>query len=119
MISSHQFWRQFPPPTVHRIRQADMSFTFRQGDLLKLDLQLNCGSDFTAWHAQWESYKSLSGLAKESATKQMQVLTLCFSRETLSIVQNLGLTEEQRESVDKTIRAIKRYVDGHTNETVE
>ena len=96
-----------------------MSFTFRQGDLPKLDLQLDRGSDFTAWRAQWESYKSLSGLVKESATKQMQALTLCFSRETLSIVQNLGLTEEQRESVDETIRAIKRYVDGHTNETVE
>ena len=51
-----------------------MSFTFRQGDLPKLDLQLDRGSDFTAWRAQWESYKSLSGLAKESATKQMQAL---------------------------------------------
>ena len=49
----------------------------------------------------------------------LQALTLCFSRDTLSIVQNLGLTEEQRGSVEETIIAIKRYVDGHINETVE
>jgi len=44
---------------------------------------------------------------------------ICFSRDTLSIVQNLGLTEEQRGSVDDIISPIKRYVDGHVNETVE
>ena len=37
----------------------------------------------------------------------------------LSIVHNLELTEEQRGSVDETICAIKRHVDGHINETVE
>ena len=96
-----------------------MSFTFRQGDLPKLDLQIDRGSDFTAWQTQLESYRSLSGLDKESAAKQVQALTLCFSHDTLLIVQNLGLTEEQRGSVDETIRAIKRHVDGHINETVE
>ena len=96
-----------------------MPFTFRQGDLPKLDLQVDRGSDFTAWQMQWESYRSLSGLDKESAAKQIQALTLCFSRDTLSIVQNLGLTEEQKGSVDETIHAIKRYIDGHINETVE
>ena len=35
------------------------------------------------------------------------------------MVQNLGLTEEQKGSVDKIIRAIKRYVKGHINKTVE
>ena len=92
---------------------------FRQGDLPKLDLQINRGSDFTAWQTQWESYRSLFGLDKESATKQVQALALCFSHDMLSIVQNLGLTEEQRGSVDETIRAIKRHVDGHINKTVE
>ena len=103
----------------HSWHLTTMSFTFRQGDLPKLDLQIDRGSDVTAWQTQWESYRSLSGLDKEPAAKQVQALTLCFSRDTLSIVQNLGLTEEQRGSVDETIRAIKRYVDGHTNETVE
>ena len=96
-----------------------MPFTFRQGDLPKLDLQVDRGSDFTVWQMQWESYRSLSGLDKESAAKQIQALTLCFSRDTLSIVQNLGLTEEQKGSVDETIHAIKCYIDDHINETVE
>ena len=82
-------------------------------------MQIDHGSDFTAWQTQWESYRSLSGLDKESAAKQVQALTLCFSHDTLLIVQNLGLTEEQRGSVEETISAIKRYVDGHINETVE
>jgi len=78
------------------------------GDLPKLDLQVDCGSDFAAWKLQWDSYRSLSGLAEQGAAKQVQALTLCFSRDTLSIVQNLGLTEEQRGSVDNIISAIKR-----------
>ena len=46
-----------------------MPFTFQQGDLPKLDLQIDRGSDFTVWQTQWESYRSLSGLDKESAAK--------------------------------------------------
>ena len=43
-----------------------MPYVFRQGDLPKLDVQVDRGSDFTAWTAQWESYMSLSGLSEES-----------------------------------------------------
>ena len=96
-----------------------MPYVFRQGDLLKLDLQVDRGTDFTAWKLQWDSYLSLSGLAGKSAAKQVQALTLCFSRDTLSIVQNLRLTEEEKGSVDSIIGAMKRYIDGHVNETVE
>ena len=70
------------------------SYVFRQGDLPKLDLQIDRGSDFSAWQKQWESYMSLSGLSEEPPTKQVQALTLCFSRETLTIVDNLGLSTE-------------------------
>ena len=87
-----------------------MPYVFRQGDLPKLDLQVDRGTDFTAWKLQWDSYLSLSGLAGESAAKQVQALTLCFSRDTLSIVQNLGLTEEEKGSVDSIIGAMKHYI---------
>ena len=60
-----------------------MPYVFRQGDLPKLDVQVDRGSDFTAWRAQWESYMSLSELAGESNEKKVQPLTLCFSRKTL------------------------------------
>ena len=59
---------------------------------------------------QWESYRSLSGLEKESAAKQVQSLMLYFSRDILSIIQNLGLIEEQRGCVGKMICAIKHYI---------
>jgi len=93
-----------------------VTYTFCQGDLPKLDLQVDRGS---AWKLQWDSYRSLSGLAQQDAVKQVQALTLCFSCDTLSIVQNLGLTDEQRGSIDAIISTIKRYIDGHVNETVE
>jgi len=70
-----------------------VTYTFRQGDLPKLDLQVDRSSDFAAWKLQWDSYCSLSGLAEQEAAKQVQALTLCFSHDTLLIVQNLGLTE--------------------------
>ena len=71
------------------------------------------------WKVQWDSYLSLSGLAGEDAQKQVQALTLFFSRETLPIVRNLGLTEEENRNVESIICAIKCYVDGLVNETVE
>ena len=74
-------------------------YIFRQGDLLKLDLQVDRRSDFAAWKLQWDYYHSLSGLADQITAKQVQALTLYFSHDTLSVVQNLGLTEEEREQV--------------------
>ena len=96
-----------------------MPYTFRQGDLPKLDLQVDRGTDFTAWKAQWGSYISLSELDKEPQAKEVKALTLCFSDETLTIVNNLGLTEEQQRNVASIVDAIQQYVDGHVNESVE
>jgi hypothetical protein len=41
-----------------------MAFSFRLGDLPKLDLQVDRGSDFKAWRSQWDAYFCLSGLDK-------------------------------------------------------
>ena len=65
------------------------TYTFRLGDLPKLDLQVDRGSDFKAWKAQWTAYFNLSRLNRQAATKQVQALTLFFSRETVTIVENL------------------------------
>ena len=62
---------------------------------------------------------SLSGLSEESAEKKVQALTLCFSRETLSVVQNLGLSDADKQDITAIITAIKTYIDGHINESVE
>ena len=76
-----------------------VTYTFRQGNLPKLDLQVDRGSDFAAWKLQWDSYRSLSGLAEQDAAKQVRTNThLMLSRDTLSIVQNLGLTKEETSS---------------------
>ena len=78
----------------------------------KLDLQVDRGSDFKAWKAQWQAYYSLSGLSGESDATQVQALTLCFSHETIPIDDNLGLGEEQRGKVASIIAAIENYVQG-------
>ena len=96
-----------------------MLYVFRQGDLPKLDVQVDRGADFMVWKAQWESYMSLSGLSEESAKKKVQALTLCFSRETLSVVQNLGLSDADKQDITAIITAIKTYIDRHINESVE
>ena len=70
-----------------------MAFVFRQGDLPKLDLQVERGSDFKAWKIQWEAYFSLYDLDDQTAEKEVQALTLSLSRETLTIIENLGLTD--------------------------
>ena len=91
----------------------------RLGDLPKLDLTVDRGTDFTAWKSQWQAYFSLSGLENQSTTKQVQALTLCFSRETITIVNNMGLTEEQQSRANDIIAAIELYVQGRINESVE
>ena len=80
-----------------------MSYAFRSGDLPKLDLQLDRGADFKAWKSQWEAYLRLSDLVDQDATKQVKALTLCFSRETVMIVKNLGLSDAQRRNIDHIV----------------
>ena len=95
------------------------TYVFRTSDLPKLDLDVDRGTDFHAWHQQWLAYRSLSGLSTEAAAKQVQALQLCFSRETLNVVDNLGLTTEQKQDQAQIITALKAYVDGLVNESVE
>ena len=64
------------------------------------------------------AYLSLSGLDLEDQAKQVQALTLCFSRETVTVVDNLGLTAEQRGNGTQIVRAISQYVAGQLNESV-
>ena len=44
-------------------------------DKPKLNLQVDRGTNFAGWKAQWEAYRSLSGLDKESQVKQVKQLT--------------------------------------------
>ena len=44
--------------------------------------------------------------------------TLCLSRETLAIVNNLGLSVGQRNDVDTIISTIKHHINGQINESV-
>ena len=74
-----------------------MAYVLRQGDLPKLDLQVNRDTDFKAWIVQRQAYFSLSGLDTQGNDKQVQALTLCFSWEMLTIIENLGLMDEQLE----------------------
>ena len=96
-----------------------MAYVFRPGDLPKLDLQVDRGTDFKTWQLQWDAYVSLSGLDKQSQAKQVQALTLCFSRETVTIVNNLGLTDTQKGNAKDIVTAIQQYVEGQLNEPVE
>ena len=96
-----------------------MTYTFRQGDLLKLDVHVDRGTNFQAWKTQWEAYLSLSGIGDQVQTKQVQALTLCFTSETLTVVGNLGLSAAQRGNVKDIVAAVQSYVEGQVNESVE
>ena len=101
------------------VSPLDIPFVFRLSDLPKLDLQVDRGTDFEAWRTQWTAYINLSGLLEELAETKVQALNLYFSRETLVIVNNLGLTTEQKKDVDIIICTIKNHIDGHRNESME
>ena len=96
-----------------------MPYTFRAGDLPKLDLDVDRGTDFIAWMKQWNAYRTLSALAAEPAVTQVHALNLCMSRDTLNIMDNLGLTNEQKADQTEIIAGIRCHVKGRINETVE
>ena len=96
-----------------------MPYTFRQGDLPKLDLEVDKGSDFIAWNEQWEAYRTLFGLSDEEATKQANVLRLCVTRDTLTTVNNLGLTQSQKNDPVAIVEALRHHMEGQMNVTVE
>ena len=62
---------------------------------------------------------TLSGLADSANDIKVHALQFCMSRETLTIVENLGLTDAQRADQTQIIAGLKRYVQGRINETVE
>ncbi len=109
-------WRceHYEPDSIIKNQEPrnKMAYTFGQGDLPKLDLQVDRGTDFKAWKTQWEAYLSLSRLGTQDQAKQVQALTLCFSR----VVENLGLSPAQ---INEIIAAIQRHVEGQINESVE
>ena len=81
-----------------------MPYTFRAGDLPKPDLDVDRGSDFLAREKQWNSYRILVG------SEAVHALHFCMSRETLTIVENLGLTDALRADQAQIIAGLKRYV---------
>ena len=111
-------------PSVHSPRCVNfnsslMSYTFRAGDLPKLDLDVDRGLDFLAWEKQWNSYMTLSGLADSAPAMKVHALRFCLSRETLTLVDNLGLTDAQKADQVQIVASLKRYVQGGINETME
>ena len=96
-------------PTIFALStdRSMSAYAFRQSNSPKLDLNIDRGTDFTAWHIQWESYCFLSGLLKENAAKQVKALTLCLSRETLVNVYNLGLSKAEIKRPQVIIDACK------------
>ena len=90
-----------------------MAYVFRQGDLPIYKSTAGQTS------RQWDAYLGLSGLVSQAAAKQVQALTLCFSQETVTIVDNLGLSADQRGDAKEIVLAIQWYVEGQVNESVE
>ena len=84
-----------------------MPFRFRRSDIPRFDVDVDRGSSFKAWLAEWSAYHAVSGLSEESDDTQYHVLRLAFSRETATVIDNLGLPEEDRRKVDKIIDALK------------
>ena len=100
-------------------KNYSMPFTFRRSNIPKLDLDVDRGSNFKAWLEEWSAYIAVSELGKENADTKYHVLRLAFSREMASVVDNLGLPEDNKKKIDKIIQSLKVHVEGPVNETVE
>lgn len=102
---------------VPRVR---MQYTFRQSDLPMLDLESgNTKKSFEIWKKRWEAYVDLSGLQNESAVRQSRVLQFCFQDETINVIENSGLNQDEKEDPEMILQVLKRYVEGQINIQME
>ena len=99
--------------------QAAVHFQYRASELPKLDLDIAKGTAFQVWSRKWDAYYAVSGLHTADAAFKVNVLFLCFTDDTAHVVQNLGLSAEQLADHTAIIEALKTYVDGTVNETLE
>ncbi len=85
------------------------------GDVPKLDLDVN--KQYAFWHGkkQRNSYITFLGLADSVAFMKS---TPCLSSDTLTIVDNLGLTDTQCRDHTQIVNVLKRYIKG-SHATVE
>ena len=94
-----------------------MSFASDKEAPLILISQVDQGTDFAAWLVQWDSHMNLSAMEKGLAKNQIQALTLCISHQTLTVVQNMGLTitsplsyEPSSDMLMNTLKIVERKI---------
>ena len=92
-----------------------MLYIFKQGYLPKLDIEIYQGSYFTIWKVQGDSYPA----SQDRLMRQVQALTLCFTQDMLTIVKNVGLSEDKWKSITAIIATIKHYIKGYINKSIE
>jgi len=107
VLQSDKQWQHIPPQT------NPISPNFAQ------DVDCKPIKAIPSLQTDRTSYSTLSDLSDESAATQVQALTLCFLWETLTVVNNLGLSEEDRNSIAAIIAAIKHHINWHINESME
>ncbi len=72
----------------------------------KFGLETTDGADdFKVWHCKWNAYMCISGLDEEPETQQVNILMLSLSNSSLKVVDNLRLTDAQRNDTEEIIRA--------------
>ena len=75
--------------------------------------------DFKVWRRKWNAYVRISGLEDEPETQQVDILTLGLSNSTLKVVENLRLTEAQRNDTAQIIDSLGQHIEGKVNKYVE
>ena len=85
----------------------------------KLDLSTDRGDAFRIWKERWEDYALLSGIESVEPRRQMAALRACLSDDTLRVVRNLQLSDEQRNDTTTIIKELETYAIGQVNEVVE
>ena len=85
----------------------------------KIDIAETTPTQFRVWERQWKNYRSLSGLEAQHHARQMQCLEMTFLNETLTTVDNLGMTDEERGNPEEVVRRMKNYVIGKVNIVME
>ena len=75
-------------------------FTFRICDIPRLDLDIDRGSNFKAWLEEWTACHVVSGLNEQDGETQYHVHKLAFSRDTATVIDNLGLPAEDRKKIN-------------------
>ena len=85
----------------------------------KLDLSVDRGASFRAWKTRWKDFCTLSGLTSQPTAVQLAMMRSCLSDDTIRVVENMGLSQEESADMNVILERLERHAVGQVSQVMQ